>query len=114
MRDSVLPTLPARTGALGLLVALVVTGCAFTEVEPEARQVEVLEAARVTNCERLGQTRVSVAHKVGFIPRHANAIQKDLHVLARNSAVDMGGDTVTPMGEPTNGKQTYGVYDCVE
>ncbi len=103
----------ARVAAVLALAGLALSGCAFTEVEPEAEQVEVLEAARVSHCERLGETQVSVAHKIGFIPRGDKAIQNDLDNLARNSGAGMGGDTVTPMGQPQNGNQTFGVYDCI-
>lgn len=106
--------MPMRTMALLVLAGLALGGCSFTEVDPAAQRIEVLEAARVSHCERLGDTQVSVAHKVGFIARGDEAIQNDLNNLARNSAADMGGDTVTPIDEPRNGKQTFEVYDCIE
>ncbi len=94
--------------------ALIGTGCSYTEVDPGARQVLVLGPERTADCEELGKTQVSVAAKLGFIPRHDNAVQEDLDRLARNSAAEMGGDTVTRIAEPANGKQTYRVYDCVD
>lgn len=103
-----------RAAVVFALAGLALGGCSFTEVEPDARRVEVLEAARVADCERLGDTQVSVAHKVGFIARGDKAIQTDLNNLARNSATEMGGDTVTPIGEPQNGKQRFGIYDCID
>lgn len=100
---------------LGLVAfALIATGCSYTKVDPGARQVLVLGPERIADCEKLGKTQVSVADKLGFIPRHDNAVQKDLDILARNSASEMGGDTVTRISEPVNGKQTYWVYDCVD
>ncbi len=103
-----------RASAVLALAGLAVTGCSFTEVEPQAERIEVLEAARVTHCERLGDTKVSVAHKVGFIARGDEAIQNDLNNLARNSAAEMGADTITPVGDPREGKQTFRVYDCID
>lgn len=100
---------------MGLLAfALVATGCAYTKVQPEARSVLVLGPERTADCKELGKTQVSVADKLGFIPRHANAVQDDLDKLARNSAAEMDGDTVTRIAEPVSGKQTYRVYDCVD
>ncbi len=74
----------------------------------------MLDPERTAECDRLGKTQVSVTDKLGFIPRHDNAVQEDLDILARNSADEMGGDTVTRISEPVNGKQTYWVYDCVD
>jgi hypothetical protein len=36
-----------------------------------------------------------------------------MQALARNSAADMGGDTVVPVSEIQDGKQTFEVYKCV-
>lgn len=100
---------------IGLVAfALVATGCSYTEVKPGARRVLVLGPERTADCDKLGKTQVSVPEKLGFIPRHVNAIQKDLDILARNSAAAMGGDTVTRISEPVNGEQTYWVYDCID
>lgn len=108
--------LGARPLVLIGLVAftLVATGCSYTKVDPGARGILILGPERTADCEKLGKTQVSVAEKLGFIPRHANAVQDDLDVLARNSAAEMGGDTVTRISEPVNGKQSYWVYDCVD
>ncbi len=94
--------------------AALLAGCSFVQTEPSAEDVLVLESERTEPCKRLGQTRVSVAAKVGFIKRSKDAVRGDLEKLARNSAADMGGDTVTPESEITEGKQTYGIFDCVD
>lgn len=90
-----------------------VGGCAFVSLDPEAEDVKVLEADRVNDCERLGQTQVTSAHRIGFIPRSDRAIENDLDRLARNSAADMGGDTAVRKTDITEGTATYEVFDCV-
>lgn len=95
-------------------LALAVTGCTYVKLDPSAEDVEMLRAERVEDCERLGQTRVSVAQNVGFIARGDRAIRDDLQILARNSAAEMGGDTITPVSEVQNGKQSFGVFDCID
>ena len=95
-------------------LALLVGGCTFVKVEPAAEDVLVLGAERVSHCERLGQTRVSVADKLGFINRRDKDVRADLEDLARNTAAEMGGDTVSLQGEIKEGAATYGIYDCVE
>lgn len=95
-------------------LALAVTGCTYVKLDPSAEDVEMLRAERVEDCERLGQTRVSVAENVGFIARGDRAIRNDLQILARNSAAEMGGDTITPVSEVQDGKQSFGVFDCID
>lgn len=94
-------------------VAVVLGGCSFVTVDPDAEDVLVLEADRTRDCDRLGQTRVSVATSIGFIQRGEPAIRDNLETLARNSAAEMGGDTITPETEVSEGKQTFGIFDCV-
>jgi hypothetical protein len=107
--------MPRRTIATAVVGgAIALSGCAGVSPEPGAEEVEILEEERTAQCERQGQTRVTTATEVGFIKRGDKAIREDLRALARNSAVDMGGDTVTPLNEITEGKQTYGVYKCVD
>lgn len=93
---------------------LTAAGCTYVKLSPEAEEIELLKAERVQDCDRLGQTRVSVAQNVGFIARGDRAIREDLLVLARNSAAEMGGDTITRESEIQNGRQTFGVFDCVD
>jgi hypothetical protein len=102
-----------RTPLLIAACAAMLGGCSFVKVQENADDVLVLGAERVADCKRLGQTRVSVADKIGFIKRGQTDIRKDLEKLARNSAADMDGDTVSPESAIEGGKQTYGIYDCV-
>lgn len=89
-------------------------GCAYVKIQPNASEVEVLDQRRAEKCDKIGQTKVSVAERILFIPRGDPAIDKDLKILARNSGADMGGDTVAPLTEVREGKRTFGVYDCLE
>lgn len=94
--------------------ALAATGCATVKLDPAAEDIEMLSQERMEKCERLGQTRVSVAQKFGFIARGDRSIRNDLEKLARNSAAEMGGDTIARESEIQNGKQTFGVFDCID
>lgn len=99
---------------VGLAATLAIAGCSHVKVQPEAEGVEVLDRQRASKCSKVGETRVSVATKFGFIARSERAIREDLARLARNSAADMGGDTVAPFTEIQDGKRTFGVFDCVD
>jgi hypothetical protein len=54
-----------------------------------------------------------VIHEVGFLPRHPDAVQENINVTARNSAANMGADTIVPASKIADGKQTFDVYRCL-
>ncbi len=107
-------TASKRNAILAAAMTAVLGGCSFVTIDPAAEDVLVLEAERTKDCERLGQTRVSVATSVGFIKRGQPAIRDNLETLARNSAAEMGGDTITAETEVSDGKRTFGIFDCVQ
>ncbi len=107
-------TVSKRHAILAASMTAVLGGCSFVTVDPGAEEVLVLEAERTKDCERLGQTRVSVATSIGFIKRGKPAISDNLETLARNSAAEMGGDTITAESEVSDGKRTFGIFDCVK
>jgi len=105
-----------RGGAMALAggALLVLSGCSFVQLEEGADKVRVLEPERTQKCDREGKTTVSTAKRILFIPRGEKAIENDLDRLARNSAVDLGGDTVYRDTAIEDGQAVYQVYDCVD
>ena len=78
----------------------------------EGEKVRVLEPSEVSSCKNMGRTNTSVTAKV-IIERPADAIAKELQIVARNSAAGLGGDTIVPLTVIENGAQTFVVYKCV-
>jgi len=103
---------PNRT-VLVAVTTVVLGACSTIELRPGAEEVEILNAERVADCNKIGRTTVSVVDELGFIPRGEKAVREDLNRLARNSAVTMEGDTVSPESPIENGERTFGVYDCI-
>jgi hypothetical protein len=100
----------------GLLLAVLCLGigaCSWVKLTPDGEKVRVLSAAEVTTCKELGNTTVSLLAKVAGINRSEAEVEKELSLLARNAAADMGGDTVVAVGEVKEGKRHYTVYKCV-
>jgi len=93
--------------------ALMMAGCTWVKPTSEGEKVRVLAANEVASCKSLGSTTATIADKVVGIKRKPKKVQKELETLARNSAVDLGGDTVVAVSEVVNGKQTFAVYRCV-
>ena len=95
------------------LLALHVAACTWVDVSQEGEKVRVLTADEVSSCEHLGKTTVKTAAKVTGLERHVHKVQGELNILARNSAVELGGDTVVPIDTPVEGRQVFEVYRCM-
>ncbi len=98
---------------LSLLLALL-GGCAsnLIEVREHSLDVAVGEAGGVGQCVRKGKTTVRVLDKIGFISRSIADVDANLLQLARNDAVEMGGDTLVPGERPEIGKRTFAIFKC--
>lgn len=102
----------SRLAALPL-VASIAVGCApLVELTPQGQQVQLSGPDQVAGCQRLGQTTVSVLAQVAGVERDLAKVTRELNTLARNSAVDLKGDTIVPLTEVAEGKRTYAVYRC--
>lgn len=96
-----------------VLFTFTLTACTWVTLTDEGKKVRVLSAHEVTKCEHKGQTTSSTTSKLVGVKRHDNAIQDELETLARNSAINLGGDTIVSDGITKDGKQTFQVYRCV-
>jgi hypothetical protein len=98
-----------------LIAALAaLSGCAsdLIDVRPGSDKIVQVESAKVAQCRKVGQTTVGVLDHVAFYSRSIDAIDENLSQLARNSALDMGGDTVVPGERLDVGKRVFAVYKC--
>lgn len=93
-------------------LALLIPGCTFVSLQTDASHVARIEAPAAPDCEELGITRVEVLHEVGFLTRNPSKVEGELDILARNAAVDLGGNTVVPSGPVEAGKRAYRVLRC--
>jgi len=96
-----------------LFLVLLLPACTWVELTPAGEKVRVLSADEVGSCAKKGKTTVSLKAEVAGIERNTEKVKKELEMLARNSAVDLKGDTVVATSEIVNGKQTFDVYRCV-
>jgi len=99
---------------LSLLAATLVGGCALVELTPAGAGVRLASPEAVATCTNLGRITADVIAKVGFLPRHPDAVQDNIDVTARNAAADMGADTVVPATNIVDGKRTFDVYRCLQ
>jgi hypothetical protein len=101
-----------RTMTLTLLAALAVSACTWVKTEPGAERVQLRSAEHVRNCERIGQTTTSVRDRVAAVQRRPGKVEDELDDLARNSAVELGGDTIVADSPVRDGQRRYIVYHC--
>lgn len=88
------------------------TACSWVKVTPQGSHVAVANPVNVRGCENVREVTVSVTSKVGFINRNQNKVATELTNLARNEAVNFGGDTIVPSSAIANGRQSFEVYKC--
>jgi len=95
-----------------LLLVAGLTACAWVEVDPDAQSVHVLNLSQVESCKHLGKATVSVLDKVVFVSRSEQQVKEELERLGRNSAAEMGGDSIVPMSKVIDGERVFNVYQC--
>ncbi|MBX9872749.1 MAG: DUF4156 domain-containing protein [Burkholderiaceae bacterium] len=96
------------------LSALLLGGCSSTMIGERlgADQVVLADATQVSKCRSLGRTTLSVLSSLGPITRSAEAVEDNLLQMARNEAVDKGGDTVVKGASMEYGKRSYEIFKC--
>jgi hypothetical protein len=98
--------------ATACTLALATSACTFVKPDAQSADVSLAQQSDVAACKKIGNTAVTVPYKLGFIPRSSDSVTTDLLTMARNSAVDMHGDTIVATSPPKNGNQTFDVYRC--
>ena len=96
-----------------LLVAVSLSACSWVELTTQGEKVRVLTMEEASRCTRIGRIQVTGVGKVAGLNRHPEQVQDELNRLARNSAVELKGDTVAPITPVVDGKQTFAVYRCM-
>ncbi|MFN7712378.1 MAG: DUF4156 domain-containing protein [Curvibacter sp.] len=94
--------------------ALLLSGCASKLIGERigADQVVLAQESQVAKCKLLGRTTFSVLANIGPIARSSEAVEDNLLQMARNDAIDKGGDTVVRGPMPAYGQRIYDIYKC--
>jgi hypothetical protein len=101
-----------KTKTCVLAAAILLSACSTLKLTEGGEKIRMLDPTEVTSCKNLGRTNTSVTSKVVF-DRPEDSVAKELLIVARNSAANMGGDTIVPLTVIENGQQTFIVYKCV-
>ena len=105
---------PKLLTGLVTVMLLLLTSCATVKLSGDGSKARVLGMDEVKKCQNTGSVTVSVNQKtLNVIPKRSSSVANQLQILARNSAVHMGGDTVVPVSNPEYGQQTFAVFRCI-
>lgn len=97
-----------------LVSVCLLAACNWVKTEPGADTVALVKAAHVTSCKKLGNTVSAVTDKLAGIKRKEKKVADELIRLAKNTAYDMGGDTLLALSEADGGQQKFAVYRCAK
>ena len=95
-----------------LIFCIAFSGCTWVKVKPYAESVRVVGSDQVSSCRNLSTLNVHVPDKLIFIPRSVSKVKSELETVARNDSYVMGGDSIVPVSEVCEGRQTFYVYRC--
>jgi hypothetical protein len=95
-----------------LTVILAASGCTWVDPVPGASRVTLVMPQHVSQCQPLGSTTSQVKAQVGPVHRSESKVQEELLTLAKNSAVEIGGDTLVAEGPPSQGTQRFRIFKC--
>ncbi|MGA7180015.1 MAG: DUF4156 domain-containing protein [Thiobacillaceae bacterium] len=97
-----------------VVLIAILNGCAsdLIGVRHGSERVSLADASQIIGCQSKGTITVSVLAKVGFLSRSIDDVDANLSQLARNGAVDAGGDTIVKGERPEIGKRTFAIYKC--
>lgn len=102
-----------RKTLLLLVPVLLLGACTWgITLDDAGKQVRTAWNGDVTQCRDLGKVTVSVMDHVGPVDRNDIKVRDELEVMARNEAAKMHADTIKPLGEPADGSQAWGAYQC--
>ncbi|MGY6555359.1 MAG: DUF4156 domain-containing protein [Wenzhouxiangella sp.] len=107
-----MPSSSLKTIIALILATCLMNGCTWVRSEPGAERVRVADANAVRQCERLGQTTVSLRDRVGALQRRPGRVADELAILGRNSALEIGGDTIVADGPVQDGQRRFIIYRC--
>jgi hypothetical protein len=93
-------------------LALAAGACTWVETRPGTENIVIAEPDQVVDCTRQGTTRASVRDRVAGVQRKPGKVAEEIETLARTSAMEMGGNSLVPVGPVRDGAREFIVYKC--
>jgi len=90
----------------------IVSACTWVKPIENASDISLISLTDTASCKVLGNTNVSVKDRVGILKRGSTKVAEELTTLAKNAAVNMGGNSIAAKTEVNEGQQEFGIYQC--
>ncbi len=98
---------------LSATAVVVFAGCTWVKPIDGAQTVKLAKPDYAVNCQSLGRTTSKVKDNlIGPLGRSVDKVKLELITLAKNAAIELGGDTIVETIPMSQGKQTFAVYKC--
>ena len=94
--------------SLGLLLI----SCTWVKVTDEGKTVSIREEGQVSDCKKVARITSKSKDKIMGVKRNQEKLKEELETLARNEALEYGGNVLVPASEIKEGKQSFFVYKC--
>jgi hypothetical protein len=102
----------AWRGAPALVLAAILAGCAATGGGAPEDSVRVVTAEQLRGCTNVGSAHVSVVDNLAELQKVEGAVAGKLIALAKNSALQLGGNAIVEMTNIVDGSQSFAVFNC--
>jgi len=95
-----------------ILFCVAISACTWVRLTKEGESVLVKTQEEVADCKQVAKTRASLRSKVMGVERNSEKVKAEIETLARNAAVEYGGNVVVPINAIEDGAQSFAVYKC--
>lgn len=86
--------------------------CAVSGRERAADSVRVVTAEQLRGCVNVGSTDVVVVDGLAELEKVKGGVAARLIALAKNSAVQLGGNAIVEMSNIDHGSQSFALFKC--
>lgn len=94
------------------VAGLFISACSWVELSEEGKKVRIVSIDNVKACKKLGKVTASLKHQIAGFDRSEKKVKEELETIARNTAIELKGDSLVPTSPIKKGKQTFDVYNC--
>ncbi|MEO0442194.1 MAG: DUF4156 domain-containing protein [Pseudomonadota bacterium] len=89
-----------------------ISACTWVNENPAAQSVSINTLDQLTVCQKIGNIKVSVKDRIGFVKRGKGKVLSELQSLARNEALKLGANAIVADADPADGQQAYQAFVC--
>lgn len=93
-------------------MGFLLVSCTWVKVTEEGKVVTIREEGQVSDCKKVARITSKSKGEIMGVERKKEKVKTELETLARNEALEYGGNVLVPASEIKDGKQSFFVYKC--